>query len=116
MGIVALEGLEFYARHGYYKEERKIGNKYSVDIHINMDFENAAIHDDIKETVNYEKVYSIATEVMNIEAKLLEHIATKMIDRIYEYYPQANNVKVKVSKHNPPLMGLCKKASITLDR
>ncbi|RZK29989.1 MAG: dihydroneopterin aldolase, partial [Hymenobacter sp.] len=33
MGQIALEGLEFFAFHGYYDEEQKIGNKYGVDIY-----------------------------------------------------------------------------------
>jgi dihydroneopterin aldolase len=34
MGKITLEGLEFFAFHGYYDEEQKIGNKYGVDITI----------------------------------------------------------------------------------
>ena len=29
MGQIALEGMEFFAYHGHFDEEQKIGNKYS---------------------------------------------------------------------------------------
>jgi dihydroneopterin aldolase len=29
---IGLEGMEFYAYHGVYEEERKIGGKYIVDV------------------------------------------------------------------------------------
>ena len=84
MGKVALEGMEFYARHGYYEEERIIGNKYSVDIVLDLDFTSAALDDKLEGTVDYEKVYEIVQEVMSIDAKLLEHLAGKMIKAIKE--------------------------------
>ena len=59
MGKVSLEGMEFYARHGYYEEERVIGNKYSVDIVLDVDFSEAVSDDKLGGTVNYEKVYEI---------------------------------------------------------
>jgi dihydroneopterin aldolase len=33
-GKITLEGMEFFAHHGYYQEEQKIGNKFAVDIMI----------------------------------------------------------------------------------
>lgn len=115
MGKVALEGMEFYARHGYYEEERKIGNKYSVDVELDVDFTDAAMEDKLDGTVNYERVYEVVAEVMNIDAQLLEHLAGKMIRQIRDEFPQINAVKVKVSKYNPPIKGLCHRAVVTLE-
>lgn len=115
MGKVALEGMEFYARHGYYEEERKIGNKYSVDVELDVDFTEAAMDDKLEGTVNYERVYEVVAEVMNIDAQLLEHLAGKMIRQLKTEFPQVNQVKVKVSKYNPPIKGLCHRAVVTLE-
>lgn len=115
MGQVALEGMEFYARHGYYEEERKIGNKYSVDVLLDVDFTGAANDDKLDGTVNYERVYEVVAEVMNIDAQLLEHLAGKMIRQLKKEFPQVNLVKVKVCKYNPPIKGLCHRAMVTLE-
>lgn len=114
MGKIALEGMEFYARHGYYEEERIIGNKYSVDVLLDLDFEEAALQDKLEGTVNYEKVYKIVQAVMSIDAQLLEHLAGKMVKELKTHFPQINTVEVKISKYNPPIKGLCKKATVTL--
>lgn len=114
MGLISLEGMEFYARHGYYEEERIIGNKYSVDVTLEVEFGEASMHDRLEGTVNYEKVYEIVADVMNIDAMLLEHLAGKMIKSLKESFPQVKNVSVKVSKYNPPIKGLCHKASVSL--
>lgn len=115
MGQVSLEGMEFFAKHGYYEEERVIGNKYTVDVIIDIDFSEAAAEDKLEGTVNYEKVYEIVSEVMGNEAKLLEHLAGKMIKSIKSHFPSIKKVLVKVSKHNPPIKGLCEKATVSLE-
>lgn len=116
MGVISLEGMEFYARHGYYEEERKIGNKYSVDVHLYTDFDKAVEDDQLDGTVNYEKVYEIVAQAMSVEAKLLEYLGGKIIKSLKEAFPYLEKVKVKISKHNPPIKGLCRKASVTLER
>lgn len=114
MGRVALEGMEFYARHGYYEEERVIGNKYSVDVTLELDFTEAASSDRLEGTVNYERVYEIIRDVMSIDANLLEHLAGKMIRALKQNFQQVKGIEVKISKYNPPIKGLCHKATVTL--
>jgi len=115
MGKVSLEGMEFYARHGYYEEERVIGNKYSVDVTLDVDFSEAVADDKLEGTVNYEKVYEIVQNVMSIDANLLEHLAGKMIKALKEKFSQINRVQVRISKYNPPIKGLCHKATVELE-
>ncbi len=113
-GQVALEGMEFYARHGYYEEERKIGNKYTVDVFMKLDVQEAANNDQLEGTVNYEKVYELVVEVMTgKDASLLEHLAGNLIKKLRNQF-ELGEVTVKISKHNPPIKGLCQKASVTL--
>jgi dihydroneopterin aldolase len=114
MGKIQLEGLEFFAHHGYYKEEQKLGNRYTVDISLYTEFGEAALEDNLEGTVNYEEVYQVIRDVMNQNIKLLEHIAHKINRSILEKFSQVDKVETKISKHNPPLKGICKVASITL--
>jgi dihydroneopterin aldolase len=114
MGKIQLEGLEFFAHHGYYQEEQKLGNRYTVDISLHTEFGEAASEDNLEGTVNYEEVYQIIRDVMNHNTKLLEHIAHKINQLMLEKFPQVDQVETKVSKHNPPLKGICRVAAITL--
>ncbi|ARK12709.1 dihydroneopterin aldolase [Fibrivirga algicola] len=114
MGTIALEGLEFFAYHGFYDEEQKIGNKYAVDITVFADFSEAARRDKLSATVNYEALYEITAAVMKRPARLLEHIAHNLIADIKQRYPAVESVEVSVSKFNPPIGGVCHRARITL--
>ncbi len=114
MGTIALEGLEFFAYHGFYEEEQKIGNRYQVDIQISTDFSEAAQEDKLSATVNYEDLYKIIASVMTDNIKLLEHIAQRIITEVRHKYPDVFEVKVAVSKFNPPIGGVCNRAVISL--
>ncbi|GGD48889.1 7,8-dihydroneopterin aldolase [Emticicia aquatilis] len=114
MGIISLEGLEFFAYHGYYDEEQKIGSKFSIDIAITADLSRAAQEDKLKLTVNYEEVYKIVADVMKERHRLLEHIAYKIIEAIKTQFPHIEAVTVNVSKFNPPLGGICHRSKVTI--
>ncbi len=113
-GRIILEGMEFFAHHGYYKEEQVIGNKFAVDISVTTDITGAAEHDAIRETVNYEALYRIIRKEMNQPTKLLEHIGKRIIDAIFREFPVIDDIEVSISKYNPPVGGICHKATVTL--
>ena len=113
-GSISLEGLEFFANHGFYEEEQKIGNKYSVDIKIEADFEKAAVSDKLEHTINYENLYQIIQQEILQRSRLLEHIAKRIIERVRQEFEHIGTVEVSVSKYNPPLGGICHKAKVTL--
>ena len=113
-GRIALEGMEFFAFHGYYDEEQKIGNKYGVDLFIKTDLHAAAEADDLHKTINYEVLYKLVLEEMKVPARLLEHLGHRIIDRVYGKFPHLKQVKVNIYKFNPPLGGICHKAKVTL--
>ena len=114
MSLIRLEGLEFFAHHGYHHEEQKLGNRYTIDISMSLDVTQAAENDDLEGTVNYERVYRIIAMIMTENTKLLEHIAHKINTQVMTEFSKLNYVESVVSKHNPPLKGICKVASVTL--
>ena len=114
MGLIELIDLEFFAYHGFYDEEQKVGNKYSVDIKLETDLINARKSDKLNDTINYEDLYKITKDIMKVSTRLLEHIAQKIITEIGSRFPQIKSCEVSVSKYNPPVGGVCKKAKITI--
>ena len=114
MGIISLEGIEFFAYHGFLDEEQKIGNKYAVDISVNVDFSAAAESDKLKETVNYEELYKIIREEINQPSRLLEHIGKRIIDHCFEQFTEITGITISISKFNPPIGGVCQRAKVTL--
>lgn len=116
MGIVALEGADFFAYHGFSEEERKIGNKYSVDIQVRTDLEEAALEDNLDKTVDYGELYKIIRQEMEIPSRLLESVAKRIVDAVYQRFPFINSIEISISKYNPPIGGICHRSRITLEK
>jgi 7,8-dihydroneopterin aldolase/epimerase/oxygenase len=113
---IALEGLEFFAYHGFYPEERKIGNRFGVDITVSANLVGAAVEDKLKQTVNYEELYHLVKEEMHSPAKLLEHLAYNIMHQVFAHFPSVEAVRVSVSKFNPPIGGVGRAATVTMQR
>ncbi len=105
MGLIAVEGMRFYAYHGFYKEEQKIGQYYLVDVHVHTDFEQAAEEDSLYATINYETIYLAAKIELNKPTRLLETIATRITDSLKNKFANIEEIRVRVSKLQPPLGG-----------
>jgi len=116
MGKIALEGLEFFAYHGFYPSEREVGNKFGVDVEVTVDFTSAAQQDSLQQTINYEDLYNIVRQEMEIPSKLLEHVADKICDQVLGLFKEVSEVAVTVRKFNPPIKGICKAAKVSLNK
>lgn len=113
MTEILLEGLEFYAHHGYYKEEQHLGNRFQVDLRIEADLDMAFQSDDLNQTIDYVQVYHIIQEQMKEKFKLLETLAERIISEIRQKFPGAKAIHCTISKFNPPISGLCRRVAVT---
>jgi dihydroneopterin aldolase len=116
MGLIQIENMEFYSFHGHFKEERIVGNKFLVDLTIETDMKVPMESDNLKDAVNYQRVYEILKLQMEKKSYLLEHIAGRIIDAIYAEVEGITKVTVKVSKMNPPMGGKIGSVSVVLSR
>ncbi len=116
MSLIKLEGMEFFAYHGCFKEEQIIGTKFRVDLTIEADVDEAAANDDLHLTINYLSVYQMIKKQMEIKSKLLENVGKRILDELYVQFPGVIKAEVKVSKLNPPLGGKLDCVSLTLSR
>lgn len=116
MGLIAIEGMEFFAYHGCFEEEQIIGGRFMVDIHFEAGTRGAEEQDSLAGTVNYQKVYEVIAAEMAVKSKLIEHLCARIIKAVYASFPGIWNVTVKVCKMNPPVGGRVEKVSITLKK
>ncbi len=112
MSLIKLEGMEFFAYHGYHDAERVTGNKYGVDLEIQSDLSLPSITDDLGDTIDYEAIYKIVKEEMGKPARLLEHLSHRINQSILENFPRIKTVRSMVSKYNPPVGGICHRAVV----
>ncbi|MBC8052374.1 MAG: dihydroneopterin aldolase [Sphingobacteriaceae bacterium] len=110
---IALEGIRFFARHGFYPEEQKVGNEFMVTIETEM-FVVENLNDELSDTVNYERLFEIASQEMKTPSKLLETVAHKILKTILAEFSQLETATVSIRKMNLPVKGEVKNSLVQL--
>lgn len=98
-------GIKTYSFHGCLPEETKIGGHYLVDVRMVTNFEEAAIHDDLTQTIDYVIVNKIVEEEMAIPSKLIETVGKRIVERIKKEVNKLFEIKVVIKKICPPING-----------
>ncbi|UUV22403.1 dihydroneopterin aldolase [Paenimyroides aestuarii] len=115
MGIIRLTNIRVFTNHGCLVEEAKIGSDYRVDLEIKADLRKSAATDELVDTVDYVHLNQIVKEEMAIRSKLLEHVAKRIIVRIFDELPMVSRILLEVSKINPPIGGDVQQVTIVME-
>nr|WP_322624901.1 dihydroneopterin aldolase [uncultured Flavobacterium sp.] len=115
MGIIKLQNIRTFSYHGCLEEEAKIGSDYRVDLEIKADLRKSMTTDELADTVDYVHLNRIVMEEMAIRSKLLEHVAERIVKRIFAELPQVSRIQVAVSKINPPIGGDVEAVTIQIE-
>ena len=114
MGKIYVQGIKIYAYHGCFKEETVIGTNFLVDVELDVDLTKAALSDNLNDTVNYQTVFQVIKKEMEIPSKLLEHVARRCINSLFNDFPTIEIITIKISKLNPPLGGQINAVAVKL--
>ncbi len=109
--------MEFYGYHGVYQEENKLGQRFRVDLMVELDLKSAGENDDLNQTVNYASLYNCCKEI--VEGKpfnLVEAVAERISQRILSDFPLIQNCTVKMIKPDPPIPGHYKNVAVEIRR
>ena len=115
MGTIKLKNIRTFSYHGCLVEESKIGSDYVVDLEIKTDLRKSSESDELADTVDYVHLNKIVMEEMAIRSKLLEHVAHRIIKRIFSEIPSVSRIVLGVSKINPPIGGDVERVTIEME-
>ncbi len=103
---ISLEGLNIYARHGVMEQERKVGNRFVVDISLSYPPAlEAARTDTLGSTINYAELAAIIKETMETPSLLLENVAVRIRQAVMSRWPETSAGKITVRKPAAPIGG-----------
>ena len=115
MGQIILKNIRTFSYHGCLIEESKIGSNYRVDLKVKTNLDKSCQTDDLNDTVDYVLLNKIVMEEMAIRSKLLEHVAHRIITRVFAAVPSISRILLAVSKLNPPIGGDVEAVTIELE-
>lgn len=104
MDTVFIENYVVEAKHGYYKEEHAKKQRFITSIYAHADTKKAGSTDDLKDTLNYEKLRECISEVLSEPPHdLVESLAESMAQKVLTF--QVSKVEVEIRK--PDVWGDC---------
>jgi 7,8-dihydroneopterin aldolase/epimerase/oxygenase len=97
--VIEVRGIQGYGRHGVHDAERTLGQRFVVDIRLELDTRPAAKSGRLDDTVDYAKVADAVHEAIeNDPVDLIETVAQRIADRCLEF---AGVTGVAVTLHKP---------------
>ncbi|NMO97774.1 dihydroneopterin aldolase [Paenibacillus lemnae] len=103
MDKMIMRRMEYYGYIGVFEEERKLGQRYYVDLEMELDLSGAGTSDDLTQTVNYAEVHELVQNIMHHKQfKLIEALAEHIASEVLHTYTSIVALTVKVTKPHPP--------------
>ena len=95
---IELHGILLHGFHGVLEQERRDGQRFLVDVELDLEQEQAAQSDRIEDAVDYRGVASRVQELSDARAyQLLEAFAAAVADALVAEWP-VRAVRVRVRK------------------
>lgn len=114
--IISIEDIRMEAYVGVYPIEKQEKNKFSIDIFIKMKIIQVDLIDELSETLDYQKVYDIVIQEMEMPGNLLETKANSICTKIQKIYNNIYAIKLKIRKLNPMYMKKCACAAVEITK
>jgi dihydroneopterin aldolase len=117
MTTIELSGLVLFGHHGYLEEERRLGQRFLVDLWVDVADDRALSSDEIEHTADYRHLATAVREVFaGAEKQLLEGLAGEIIDTILERFAGVERVQVRVRKPDVVLDPPVEHAAVIVER
>lgn len=104
MDKIFIKNFEVFANHGVFAEEKSLGQKFVIDIELNLSTRDAALSGDLSKSVHYgELVHKLENEFCKESYDLIETVAEKMAEFVLLEYQFIESVCIRVKKPWAPI-------------
>ncbi|WP_291569173.1 MULTISPECIES: 2-amino-4-hydroxy-6-hydroxymethyldihydropteridine diphosphokinase [unclassified Clostridium] len=117
MDKMYIKDLEIFANHGYFQEEKKLGQKFILSFELDLDLSRAGEEDNLDKTVHYGILCDeIEKEFTRMSHDLIEKAAEEIVNFILLKYEAINKVKLKLKKPWAPVRKHLNYVAIEIER
>lgn len=117
MDKIILEGMQFYGYHGLFPEEKRIGQRFNVDLELFADTHKAGQTDDMNDSIHYGHAYDIVKEIVEQRiVNLIETVAEQIAAALLDHFEGLHACRVKVIKPDAPIPGHFKSVAVEIYR
>jgi dihydroneopterin aldolase len=116
-GMIEIAGLVLFARHGVNAAEQQLGQRFILDLELEVDLAAAARSDSLVDTVDYGEVVAVAEAAFrDKQFYLIEASAAHVAGAILAHFPRATAVQVTVRKPSAPVPAVIDHVAATVTR
>lgn len=117
MDKILLNNLQFYGFHGLLPEEKKIGQRFNVDVELFLDLQKAGETDDMNDSIHYGHVYELVEEIVEGKSiNLIESVAETIASQLLATFTLLSACTVRVTKPDPPIPGNYQSVAVEIFR
>jgi 7,8-dihydroneopterin aldolase/epimerase/oxygenase len=101
---ISVDALEVWGRHGVLPEEKRLAQRFLVDVRLMVRSCPATLSDRLADTVDYGEVVAAVAQVVEMSSfELLERLARVLAEVVLERFPAVDSVWLRVTKAEPPI-------------
>lgn len=114
-GRILIEQLDIYAYHGFFSEEERLGQRFVLDLVLDVDLRAAAKSDRLADTVDYGRAVAIVSEAFTARRyHLLEGAARAVAQALFDAFASVDSVEVTLRKPAPPIPATLRSVGVKL--
>jgi len=104
---ITLKKCAFYARHGVFEQEAALGQRFFVDVFMDVEAGNALVSDEVEQTVHYGLAYELVERIVTGSRRnLIEVLANDVATGLIAWSPLIRRVEVAIRKPSVPIAGI----------
>ena len=114
---IIVRDLQVFARHGVLDEEKRLGQRFSLDIVAHLDLRPAGASDDYAQTVGYDALIALATETLTAKSySLIEAAAEALTQAILSRFAAIEKVEIELRKPSAPIDAAFAHVGVRIER
>jgi dihydroneopterin aldolase len=104
---IVMRDMEFFAKHGALRPERELGQKFTVNVELDVDLRRAGASDDLSHTVDYARAWEIVRDVVaRGQTRItIEAVAEDAARALLSEFPDVSACVVSVDKREVAIEG-----------
>lgn len=109
--------MEFYGYHGLFPEEKKLGQRFLVDLELYTSLKKAGETDQMEYSIDYGRVFQLVKKVVEGPSKnLIEAVAHHIAVELFQEFSTLSACGIKVIKPDPPIPGHYRSVAVEIYR
>lgn len=116
-GMIDIKGLVLFAKHGVREEEATLGQRFVLDIMLEIDVNDAVKSDRLDSTVDYGEAVAVAEAAFCAKRfYLIEAASAHVAGVLLAHFPKVKLVRITVRKPSAPVPAAIDYVAATVER